>query len=284
MAKVVAGAAVFTLAAGCASGGATLGSPTAEVPSVTARAVLDRATASIELPLDRFGMSELEQARARAARQILFAQCITGSATPSAETLTAARRELAAVTVGSEWLFGFWDAEYIAAQGIAPAASLGLGEGLSVTPQEGARCVESDEMATVPLVSAQTAPDDPSLAVLLALSMEAHDSTLADPRFVALRDRRDECLAGQGYAVNRTNELRGVEIAVGASAEESLKAAVAEATCADRMDYVQQVSDLAATYQQRLVEQHEAELVSVRQRVDAAVAEAGDVLTRAGIS
>lgn len=283
--RVLAGMvlALLPLAGGCSLPNQPPVFSSTTLPSVTARALLDREAASVVLPLDRYGMSDDEQARVRAARQILFAQCVTGVDQVPAAVIHVARRELDAAPAGRDWLFGFWDAAYIEAHGIAAPVPRPLGEGLSPTPEAVTRCAGSDALAEVRVVSGQVASDAPADAVLVALVMESTTRTVADPRFLALRDRRDQCLTHRGYAINQASFLRGVTIDADLTEEDALTAAIAEATCADEIDYMQQVSDLAAAHQERLITQHAADLVAVRGRAEAIVATANEVLARAGV-
>lgn len=276
--------ALLPLAGGCSLPNQPPVFSSATVPSVTARALLDREAAAIVLPLDRYGMSDDEQARVRAARRILFAQCVTGVDQVPVAVVHAARQELDAEPAGRDWLFGFWDAAYIEAHGIAAPVPRSLGEGLSPTPEAATRCAESDALAEVRVVSGRVASDAPADAVLMGLVMESTTRTVADPRFLALRDRRDQCLAQQGYVINQASLLRGVTIDADLTEEDAVTAAIAEAACADRIDYMQQVSDLAATHQERLITRHAAELVAVRERAEAIVATANEVLARAGVA
>jgi hypothetical protein len=140
-------------------------------------------------------------------------------------------------------------------------------------------------------VSSHYWTEDTEFQVLSAYNLEAHDRTVADPRFVALEEAAHTCAAGRGFPVARNRSLEGDDYLPGAEVdsdswgmgEDWLKAALAQATCSDDLGYTQQVADLEAMYQQQLIDAHEAELTTIRAEVDRRVAAAEVILREVGL-
>jgi hypothetical protein len=179
--------------------------------------------------------------------------------------LETARRALAATPPAAErWLFRYWDAPWIAAQTdlSAPAADVPL---LEVDLDVGRPCAMEDEAyLSVQPMSGHYASLDLRFQALGTFDAEAHARTEADRRFLAGLDEVGACLVGKGFQVQDSSLGGGVKFEDSWGEEESLKAVLAEATCSNDLGFTQQAADSEATYQQQLIDAHEAELLAIR--------------------
>jgi hypothetical protein len=275
---------VVAMAALALSGCDDASGPSSTLPSITATATLDRANAAIILPLDAYGMSPDEEATVRAAQQIVFARCVTDSDALGETTRDVAQKELNYRPEANHWLLGYWDADYMAQHGAIPVNNdVPLGGDLEIDPVKMMECTSTDDFNALQTIDRSAATDDAVPQKLMRYSLEASDKTIADPRFQELRAERDTCLTGAGYTIDQDSELTGVELRDDWSSEEMLKAQLAEAQCADSLDFIQQAANIRATYEQQAIDAHEAELVTIRQLAVERVARASAILTEAGI-
>ncbi|MDR1266218.1 MAG: hypothetical protein LBK42_11840 [Propionibacteriaceae bacterium] len=229
-------------------------------------------------------MTADEVATVQAAQQIVFARCITGSDALEDVTRDAARQELDHRAEANHWLLGYWDADYMAQHGAAPAISqVTLGGNLEVDKVKGRECVYSDNFEALHVIDRSTVSNDGAAQKLVQYSSEAWDKTVADPRFQELQAERDACLTDAGYTLDQNSKLSGVELRDDWSAEERLKAQLAEAQCADSLDFTQRAANIEATYEQQAIDAHEAELVTLRQKAAERVDRATVILIEAGI-
>jgi hypothetical protein len=285
---------VLALFCGCSSGSDVVkvptvsaslpAAPTANLPSLTAgAAVLDWNAASIALPLDRYGMSPREVQVANAALAVVFARCATGRTAVSSavlEDIGAALRQPADVV---HWLYGYWDAAWIAENGWLPTAS-GYPPYLETDDDTAASCVADDAyMAVRPASTSVPGPEGEGFEALLRYSMEAYERAALDPRFAALQDAVAACVAERGFPVDDEGPLKGVQLDHSQSEEQILKAVLAGAGCSDDLQVPQQAGDINAAYERRLIDEHEAELVAIRAKVDGRVAAAEAVLREVGL-
>lgn len=286
---IVASLAVIATAAmtACAAE-STSSSPTARteaVPVVAGAAKLDRDAAVVRLPLDDYGMDARGQQLAAAATQIVFARCVTGSAEVGAATLNDARASLAAAPDVSHWLFGYWDAEYLAAHGIRDGrATTSIGNGLDdVDPSKAKKCVASEDALSIEPIATTYQSQLVQTQALSGASVLSWEKAVADPRFQQLARERDQCVAAKGYVTSQESKLGGVRLDPAWSAEEKLKAALAEATCADQLELTQRAADLQAAYQRQIIDQNQAEFVLIRKLAEERVKKAEALLEEAGV-
>jgi hypothetical protein len=246
---------------------------------LTDEAVLDWDTATVGLPLDRFGMTVREQRLVQAAANIVFARCATGVVPP--ETLDAIRIFLDAPPKTNHWLFGYWDAEYLAKHGLQLD---GVGElGLLDTDQETLlRCTSATGYLALEVVSADVQTSDGISDGLARWYVDSIEKTVVDERFLALKAARERCLAEAGFEVDPESRLGGAVVDPGWPDERVLKTMLAEATCSDELDFTQQAGDLCASYQAEYAQVNEAELVAIRAIAADRVAKADNVLKEAG--
>ncbi|MCL2315664.1 MAG: hypothetical protein FWC46_01065 [Actinomycetia bacterium] len=274
------------LAVGLALTGCT---DTTLVPPVTAQATLDRVNASIGLPLDAYMMDGSQENTVQAAQQIIFARCVLGSDSVPEITISSAADTLRLAPSPARWLYGYWDADFIGANGLgSPWSPYSVGQGLTVSPEQGKACAYSDEYMSLDIIDDSTFTTSmdarrDNVALLMTIGGAAYDETLADPRFKALAQTRSDCVRSKGYALNPDSSYQGVGFQDGWSMEQQLAAALAEARCGDDMSFTQQAADINATYQQVLINQHEAELVAIQQLIPDRVARATRILQDVGV-
>jgi hypothetical protein len=238
----------------------------------------------MSFPLDAYAMNQQELNVMAAAQQLVFAKCALGGGVRNAAAVEAARKSLALGPDSNRWLFGHWDAPYVAAHSVSgPSARISLGGGEQIASGKLEECVNSPEMDSYLAFDFTTLPMPPGGMELFRLYHEAVKQTYADPRFVALVTKRKECLRGQGYKIDPDSDLGSVDTPSGSSSEISLKADLAEAKCSDDLGFQQQAADIFATYQQLAINAHQAQLVAIRKQGDERVARATALLRTVGL-
>jgi hypothetical protein len=238
----------------------------------------------MSFPLDAYAMNPHELNVMAAARQLVFAKCALGGGVKNAAAVEAARKTLALEPDPERWLFGRWDASYVAAHGTSGSrAKVALGGGEKVDSSKAEECVKSPEMDNYWGFDFITYSPQSGGMELLRFYDEGVKQTYADPRFVALVDKRKECLRGQGYKINPDSDFGSVDASSGTSSEGSVKADLAEAKCSDGLGFQQRAADIFATYQQLTINAHQAELVAVRKQGDERVARATALLRTVGL-
>ena len=258
--------------------------PTANADS-SAKAVLDFDRSMITLPLDAYDMTEQEAQIAAAARQIVFAQCITGSQDVSDVTRNAARETLAFRDQNSELFYGFWDAPYVAVHGMGISSTgIPLGEGLDVDVYKAKECVqEQPYLDLMPIFQEGVMGNGNPSDKMVSAYIDSFDETTADPRFIALIDARSSCIKEQGFSIEDKGSYDGVALLDTYSEEEKLKAMLAEAQCSDDENLVQQAGDITAEYQQQYIDANQAELTALKELANERVAKATKILQDAGV-
>jgi len=257
----------------------------ARLPTTNASAVLDWQAASITLPLDRYGMSSAEYQTAMAGASIVYARCVTGSQQVSAEVVAEARRAFEPIVPDPNvihWLFGVWDAEYVAAHGWYPFPQDPPHPlPVEADPDTSRRCAAIPDYVSLLPITAYGSPDE-AFAALLDYSGQAYMRTIQDPRFASLVDQLSACLARAGYTALKTVDGPGPELEEGWTEEQKLEAMLASATCQDNLAMTQQAADIDAAYQAEFIRDHEAELVTIRAEVDRRLAAATQILKDVG--
>ena len=275
---------VALLVTGCVS------SSPSESPTTGARAegqaVLDWDTATVTLPLDRYGMAPRETLIVSAAAGIKAYQCQTGSTTLDSAMVTDTIAYLNGAPQVSHWLWGRWDAPYVAKFGLEGEQTPPMGFGVIGMAQDDP-CWRVIADAGLQMVTGFGV--DPALSnleaslVLASAGMNSYDQALTDPGYLSLQARWSACITQAGYAIDPLSSLGITKWDDTWSESQFLQAMVTEAQCADNMNYTQQVADIFASYQMKYIADHEAELVAIKQLADETVARATKVLTDAGV-
>jgi hypothetical protein len=257
-----------------------------DLSGVPGEAVLDWQEASIVFPVDRYGMSLVETLYVEAAWSLEFARCTHNTDKYPLQAIEEAVRHIKGVPVVHHWRFAWWNASYIAQYGFlgepeTPVQWMVDGvsdeiilECVNQTRDKGFRVIASGYM------------DDPESSLLTQVDGESMDRTVVDPDYLNLRDRLRSCLSEAGYAVYSTepgSEWNSVKVENDWSEEKVTQSALAEAVCADNMEYTQQVANIAAKYQQELIRFREAEFIEVKKVSEERVKMAMEVLRRSRV-
>ena len=252
----------------------------APVPIPPGVAVLDWETATITLPLDRYGMSPRESQAVEAASSIEWAHCVDEAQEVTTSVLEEASRYLGIAPMTTHWLYGSWDAPYIARFGWRrsdPPLSF-----VETDPGTAQECWARIHDAGLDPLREGTAMDEVGTIIALG-SQEAYDQTMADPAFHALQGQWRDCVASAGYVIDTDDSTSAAQFEDSWSEEQILEAWLADAKCADDMGYTQQVANINAAYQMEYIREHEAELVEVKRIADERVAKATQILKDAGV-
>lgn len=274
-------AAVLLLLTSCQPGEPEPAPP----PAVPPAAVLDWESSDITLPIDAYGMNRAEIHRVEAAASIEYARCVTGEDRASDAVIAEARRAIKPLRpdhLAKHWLFGFWNANYIATHGWRP-----FPEGpeppnwIEADQATLTSCLEGEPLATLqPMHSSMT---EPASALLMEINGESLTRAEGTEEFTALISQRASCIAEKGHLTDPDSILRNVEFP-DEDEESMLRAALAEAQCSDSLGVTQRLGDLAAGFQTELIQEHRAELLNVKAEADSRVARANKVLAEVGIS
>jgi len=219
---------------------------------ITGQASLDRQTASITLPLDKYGMNEEEFQTTLAAQQIVFAQCVTGSQAISDVTVKTATQTLQYRHQSPQWLYGFWDTDFIAAHGWQPIPGddVPLGQGLDVDGNKGKACVNEQDFLDLFPVKPGYVGSSAAFNNLTGYALDASSRAEDDSRFIELMGTRSACVTAAGYTIDDEGSFDTIDLDSSWSDEQTLKAVLAAAQCDDDANITQQAGDINATYQQ----------------------------------
>ncbi len=279
--------AALLSATGCVATPGTSEASTA-TPTVTALtgALLDWDAATITLPLDMFGMTPAELRTVRAAWSVEFARCVTDSEKVSQAVTGEAARVLGPFTPdpdAAHWLYGFWNATFIAAHGWRPFPEEETDPTLVQADRRTMeRCSAADTVAALHGISTSIGDDGPSKALALAAA-DSRTRTVATDEYRELMDNLEACIVKAGYRVDRDPEGVLIDFDSDASEEELLVGMVASAKCNDELNITQQAADLEAALQQAYIEENRAELLAVKTAADQRVAAAREVLRSVGV-
>ncbi|MCL1842098.1 MAG: hypothetical protein FWF75_10250, partial [Propionibacteriaceae bacterium] len=249
-------------------------------------AILDLHNASMGLPLDAYTMTSGQKGVVQAAQQIVFAQCILGTNQVPTATIESATSILHAAPSPDRWVYGYWDATYIAANGLgSPWSSYSLGEGLTFTDQQGSDCAHTDKYLNLNVIDANSLSFDNNqdVQLLTSIGLAANSQTMGDSRFKELVKSRTACIENKGYSINSDSGFGSLAIPDDWSTEQKLKAAITQAQCSDEANFMQQAGDITATYQQIAIDAHQAELASTQSLIRDRLAEAKTVLQEVGL-
>lgn len=262
------------------SAGPGSGAPISDVREF--RGVLDWTNATIELPLDRYGMSPREEQLVVVAQSIVYARCVDPKGTIPLAALREARRYLAMPPDANHWLFGYWNVPYLRKHGPS-ASAVHAPRAVEADQETAARCGSEPDHRELEPIGASYQPDDEQLAGVMRWSGEAYDATLADRRFGALIERMNACLRKSGLTIDSETGLGGVEVDSAWSAARIKQVLMVEASCRDAHDITQQTADIAAELQTPYVRDNLAALTNVRTIATQRVAKATMILRQAGL-
>ena len=267
------------------SGCHTMPPSTGESP-LASRATLDFSEASIFLPLSEYGMTLDEISLVSAAEAVLYWQCDNNAGHAgvlSEEAISNVKMLMDWKPPRDQWLYGFWAAPYIAANGIVPYGfTVPMGPS-GMDPEAVQECREQEDFLSLGVIDTATYSEHSTVRVynLAIYAGQAWEETIRDTGFIQLLNQRSECVKRQGYSIE-TGELRSVYTDPSWTEEQTLKAFLTEATCSDEMGFTQQAADINASYEQRLIDAHQAELVTIKNIADERVVHATLILREAG--
>jgi hypothetical protein len=249
---------------------------------VSSSALLDCDNASITLPLDRYAMTLREAQIVDAAGSVEFARCVSHSDTPPTEAINEAERYInTAPMIFTHWLYGRWDAPYVAKYGLIGLADAPL-SWANADKKTNDACNKQLTKDGLVTISNGVITDSQSI-LITSLSDDAHGRTMVDPKTQILRDQWRDCVAKAGYTIDTSENTSAAADDASWSPEQDQQSLVTEAQCADAMNYTQQVADINAGYQMDAVRANEAELSQTRAIADQRVAHATQILHDAGI-
>jgi len=248
----------------------------------SAHALLDWDTASITLPIDRFGMTPHEQQVMDAAGSIAFARCVQGSDIDEPRVIAEAARYLSTKPfVMNGWLYGVWDASYLARFGWPVNGDPPLTM-VATDPVTADRCwgqvVDEGLMA----IMAGSSMDNQASVLATGYGL-TYDQTMADLSFKSLQSQWRACVHEAGYVLDESYDTAAARVDPAWAPEQLLEAKLTEATCADQMGYTQRVGNINASFQVQFISAHEAELVSLRQTCDDRLSKAALLLHSVGV-
>ncbi len=260
-------------------------SPSAPVDDhINTQAVLDWNLATITLPLDQYGMTPREAKISDAAASILFAQCVTGDLQVSSDVIVEARRTLEVEPDYNRWLYGIWNAEFIAEHGRfsneIPAPIY-----IDASPAIADKCRSSEEYLSIEPITAMRSPQSGVGSMIMEWSWESTARTTADSRVILLVEELNTCIQNRGYSVwsKEESSLGGVKIDNSWSEESIRRAELVEANCNDSINLTKKAADIEAEYQIETIFENEAELLEIKKQANERVAKAEQILTDAGV-
>jgi hypothetical protein len=251
---------------------------------VESNASIDLLSATIILPLDRYGMDDHEVRLVSAAQDLALMACVNEEGGMSGAGVSGAQEILAEPESFANWLYGYWDATFISANGWETSSGVQRSSDMNETDLVKAKeCVKVQSYIDLSPIYPGVASYDSVADQFQSAWSEAYSATISDPEFLALVDERSACLQSEGYQVSNTGSFDGVTILKDATDEEILQAAIAEATCSDKLNFTEQAADINAGYQQKYIDTHQAELTALRQLADERVNRATQILRDAGV-
>lgn len=256
-------AAVLVLLAGC-------GAQTQDLPTADGSAVVDPVSGTIELPLDRYGMTDTERRTLEYAFDVVVSECM---AARGFEYAVIDRRE---IQVKSDWRYGVWVESEVAKYGYGfptdPATAEleklnsaeyppGWHDANTECGHEGASVVIAE-----PLTTEQQA-------------FNYYDVVMASDQAEDVVREWKDCLDDQG--VTPPNDGWMPPEAEDAPTEQQIAIALVDVRCKDDVDLVERLADLEADAQQATLDEREAEFAEQRAAIDEAL-QAAQQLSSAG--
>ena len=260
------------------------------VPSPGA-GVLDWQNAEFALPIDQYAMSQHDIQLVNAANIVLLIRCVNGAHPLDVVQVGNIKQWLSAVNLSQHWMFGNWDAPYVAQHGgvMGPHPTPISIEDLSLDMGQVTYCVNDDpsvlNMTPRSPMFGYVSPGPDALSALLTYWGDGVNLAESDPRYLALSEQRNKCTQAHGYSISFTKAdgTGSLSYDDNWTLEQRIAAEATEAQCSDDMGFTQQVIDMIATYQLRTIADHEAELVAMKQILDQRVVDATKILTDVGL-
>ncbi len=240
-----------------------------------ARAVLDRTAQRIELPLDRYLMSDSEMRIVEHANAILIDECMEDAGFD----YPAADGDWAAIAPTSERPYGLWSVESASQYGYDlpadPALEAISASGAYMTPDWSSElnaCYGSTEQ--LPLLVSGIVDADASRITAASSrgESEAYLAATADPQWKAAREEWWDCLRDEGLVPQTGDADWGPPVP--AEREEQIRVAIIDASCKEETDLVQRLGDVEARFQAAFIASEEAALREQRDEVDVVLREA----------
>ena len=255
-------------------------------PHTVSRAILDWEAAAIQLPLDSYGMTIWEQHEVIAALSVVFARCVTETDAVSSAVINEAREALKPISPdpnATHWLFGVWDAPYVAEHGWNPIPE-GPPHPLYVPTDQATakRCMQTDLYLNLGLITTHTLGEDQT-DLLTNLSGDSYTQTMADSRYMSLIDEFLACGEDRGYQTSSLSTIGELTINPEWSEETTLRAMIVAAECNDQLSLTQAAGDIMAAFQMKAIQDHEAELLAIKQLANERVALAEQILQEVGV-
>ncbi|MFP3578742.1 hypothetical protein SB659_04040 [Arthrobacter sp. SIMBA_036] len=258
-------ALVATLLTGCGLGSAQ---PDAAITPTKASALLRSDIESIEYPLDKYSVSTQELNLIERAGSIRIQQCMSQNGQPVDLMATFKDRTSAAERPYGIWLmasaeqFGYGRAE----------ENLGVPELETKTPEFNHQW---DSCLSKAFPSTSYGADRNALTVQLA--GKAKVAAGKDPQTKGLIEQWKSCVQAHGGTFDGSDPWSPVE--AHGDKETAIRVAVADVQCKVDLNFVQQMADIEASYQETLIKENEAGLLAERQKVDQTLSEATQTVT-----
>jgi len=227
-------------------------------------------------------MSLRDQQRVRAATSLVFARCVSGNGDIPAEAIHEARRYLESELEATHWLFGYWNAEYLARRGLH-ANSVNALAFAEADFETGYRCANDQEYLALEPIAADVLSSTGLSDGIVLWSGYAWEKTIIDRRFVELVDQVRACLSSGGVSVDRESPIGGVLIGEDWGDEVILQTFIKEAQCRDDLNFTQQAADINATYQGEFIRANQAELVTISREAAKRIQSAEALLREVGL-
>ncbi|NQX10190.1 hypothetical protein HQQ80_00945 [Microbacteriaceae bacterium VKM Ac-2855] len=248
--------------------------------------MLDEATETIHLPLEKYYMTSQEALMVQHVNDLRIDECLSRSGRHYAPVQAAWQDGVAS----PNRQYGIWSVTNAARYGYdlptdgytASVTALIAETGIPDPAQTAAedKCAASiDNLAVYYYGSGNY--DDASLFMKVVDDGVAGGSAAAgrSESFPILRQKLVDCLQEQGISVA---DGQWFTPEIPADEERAVKVAVADAQCHQSTGITQGLSDVEAQYQAAYETEHETELAAIKTRVDAIVDEAEDYLAKHG--
>jgi len=255
--------------------------------------LLDWDNAQFTLPIDQYAMSQRDIQLVNAAHTVLLIRCVTGQDQLNDVQMNNVRKWLSLVDLSQHWMFGNWDAPYIAQHGgqMTGLASIDTGsvEDLALDLDKMVACVNEDptvlNMTPRSPMFGYTSGSSDDLSDLWGYWFKGVSQAHSDHRFKALIGQRNKCTQSKGYSIYYPDNdgIGALSYDEKWTDDQRRQAELAEAQCSDDMNFTQQVIEMIATNQMLIIQQHQAKLEAIKQILDQRVADATKLLTDLGL-
>lgn len=285
--KLLVGFATVFLGASLAACGGPEASTEARDPD--ARAKLDRQSSQILTPFSAYLQNDdpADQALVDQAKRIFTSKCMA----KKGQKFSAVGPENAII---DDRTFGMWDEKFAAQYGWGSMPS-----SVDMTWQEeetaGGEAWEEayEECQTDFDADAETEAlreiDQESSARAEELSTQAFNAAVKDEEWKRVHDEWSQCVTDAGLTAPKNSEewasvetKKLLESEGAQTSKESIRLASIEARCNNQTSTSQRLGDLVASYQQPLIDKHEAELKPAKEAKDRILSAAREYIARNG--